>query len=586
MLAIAAMTTSFFACDDDEPTPDGPSITAPAVQSVTVNGQVSLDFVVSVPGGYENATATASAGTVTVTQLSAGATEGTVSVQYTASATAGAASVTLIVEDRNGKTETETATVNVSASPVPSISGIPASASVVAGDDLSVSNVVLTSQDGFAASNAFTVSVNGGDAINLSSLITGASPQTVTITYPTTVDMIGTQNLVFTLTDANGDATTLTHVLTITAPEFEKVIVNTNIEANTTWTKDKIYELATRVIVEPGFTLTIEAGTVIKGQAGSGANATALIIAKGAKIMADGTADMPIIFTSTSDNLIPGQIKSPNLVETNTGLWGGLIVLGNAPVSVEDNSGSAIIEGVPADEGLAVYGGNNAADNSGVLRYVSIRHGGTVLGEGSEINGLTLGGVGSGTVVEHIEVVGNFDDGVELFGGTVNITDLLIWAPDDDGLDIDQAYAGTVSNVIVIAQAGTDHNFEFDGPEGALTARFTIENASLKGVDDEIADLRETVTATIRNVYMFNFTKTTDGEGDFALSSGTTVGPDNMVFENLQVTLPAGATIDALFPGMAASVTAVAAGAQTVGADEAEFANWTFASQAGAITGF
>ena len=114
------------------------------------------------------------------------------------------------------------------------------------------------------------------------------------------------------------------------------------------------------------------------------------------------------------DNITVGDQAGTNLDETDAGLWGGLIVLGYAPISAD--AATALIEGLPANEAYAVYGGTNAADNSGSIQYVSVRHGGTLIGDGNEINGITLAGVGSATVVNHIEVVANVDDGVEFFG--------------------------------------------------------------------------------------------------------------------------------------------------------------------------
>ena len=110
------------------------------------------------------------------------------------------------------------------------------------------------------------------------------------------------------------------------APVENEVIVTSNITSNTTWTNDKIWILGSRIAVTNGATLTIEAGTIIKGQAGTGANATALVIARGAKINAVGTASSPIIFTSIADEIQPGQIQSPNLEPTLNGLWGGLLI--------------------------------------------------------------------------------------------------------------------------------------------------------------------------------------------------------------------------------------------------------------------
>ena len=140
--------------------------------------------------------------------------------------------------------------------------------------------------------------------------------------------------------------------------------------------------------------------------------------------MAEGTADAPIIFTSVADEISPedvaaGNFGSPNLLPTMDGLWGGVIVLGKAPISA--SADEVQIEGIPTSDTNGLYGGDSPDDNSGKLRYISIRHGGANIGEGNEINGLSLGGVGTGTVVENIEIVSNQDDGVEWFGGTVNV---------------------------------------------------------------------------------------------------------------------------------------------------------------------
>ena len=111
-------------------------------------------------------------------------------------------------------------------------------------------------------------------------------------------------------------------------------------------------------------------------------------------------------------------------------------MLGNAPVSTENGDDVGQIEGIAANLPYGVYGGSDVHDNSGVLKYISIRHGGALIGEGNEINGLTLGGVGNGTVIENIEVLSNVDDGVECFGGTVNLTNVLVGYVGDDAIDL------------------------------------------------------------------------------------------------------------------------------------------------------
>ncbi|MBL6875790.1 MAG: hypothetical protein ISR01_03270 [Chitinophagales bacterium] len=255
------------------------------------------------------------------------------------------------------------------------------------------------------------------------------------------------------------------------------VLVSTNISSDTEWTKDKIYRLGGRITVLPGAKLTIQAGTIIKGEAGTGPNATALLVARGATIEAIGSAIEPIIFTSVADELTQtdiasGSFASPNLDPTQNGLWGGVIVLGNAPISA---SGSEInIEGIPTSDPNGLYGGNSSTESSGILQYISIRHGGANIGAGNEINGLTLGGVGSGTVIENIEVIANQDDGIEFFGGSVNMKNAVVWNVNDDAIDTDQSWSGTLDNFVVLTPLG--HCFELDGPEGSMIAGHTIKN--------------------------------------------------------------------------------------------------------------
>lgn len=295
-------------------------------------------------------------------------------------------------------------------------------------------------------------------------------------------------------------------------------VIDRNVESNETWTNDKIYQLATRVTVLAGATLTIEPGTIIKGETGSGANATALLIARGGRLIAEGTSSSPIIFTTVADEIQPGQIVSPNMDDDQSGLWGGLIVLGRAPISADAQA--VQIEGIPPSDQNGLYGGTDPADNSGVLKYISIRHGGANIGEGNEINGLTLGGVGSGTVIENIEIVANQDDGIEPFGGSVNVTNIIVWGQGDDAYDCDQAYSGTIDNFIFIGGPESDHAMELDGPEGTSAGSFTLRNGSLKGWNDEgegggeYIDFRDEVTCSIENCYFFEFSQDSDVELD------------------------------------------------------------------------
>lgn len=295
-------------------------------------------------------------------------------------------------------------------------------------------------------------------------------------------------------------------------------VLTGQITEDMTLTNSEIWTLDGRVTVTNGATLTIEPGTIIKALPGQEANASVLIIARGAKIEANGTASAPIIFTSSTDNIELGQTAGTNLSENDRGLWGGVIVLGRASASLSGDAPENQIEGIPASDTNGLYGGTNNADNSGTLNYISIRHGGTLIGDGNEINGLTLGGVGSGTTISNIEVVGNVDDGIEWFGGSVNGSNLLVWAQGDDGLDIDEAFSGTVLNAMVIAGDISDHSLEIDGPAGSLTGSFTIDGLTLIGntvtENGEYADFRDGAMGTVKNVYATGFKASADVELD------------------------------------------------------------------------
>ncbi len=315
------------------------------------------------------------------------------------------------------------------------------------------------------------------------------------------------------------------------------------ISEDKTLTADGIWELQGRVSVTEGATLTIEPGTIIKALPGTGANASTIIIARGAKIMAEGTADNPIIMTSIADNIKLGQKFGTNLTISDRALWGGLLILGNAKGSFSGDSPENQIEGIPADDENGLYGGTDDADNSGVVNYISIRHGGALIGEGNEINGLTLGAVGSGTSISNIEVVGNLDDGIEFFGGAVNVSNAIVYGVGDDGLDIDQAYSGTITNSAVIGGPISDHGLEIDGGEGSFPAGFTMDNITLIGnletEGGQYADLRDNAQGTISNVYATGFKVDSNVELDNNVVAQNFID-GKIVFENWVINLPEG----------------------------------------------
>lgn len=287
---------------------------------------------------------------------------------------------------------------------------------------------------------------------------------------------------------------------------YDATVKSGELTADETWTSDRIYELSGRVVVPNGVTLTIQAGTIIKGREGQDTQASALVVARGGMIMAEGTAADPIIFTSVLDDIEVGE-KIGSLSKTDNEKWGGVVILGNAPISAENGDTEANIEGIPANLGYGAYGGSDAADNSGVLRYVSIRHGGISIGEGNELNGLTLGGVGTGTTISNVEVYATLDDGIECFGGTVDIDNALVFYQGDDGIDLDQNYSGTINNFAVIHGdgIGTDEGLEIDGPEGTThtTGMFTLSNGICKSdgsSDGTPGDFKSKAQGTVTNV--------------------------------------------------------------------------------------
>ncbi len=218
------------------------------------------------------------------------------------------------------------------------------------------------------------------------------------------------------------------------------VVTDASIESGQTyhWTADNEYLLDGLVFVENGAALNIEAGTVIRGKTipSTGDNTSSLIIARGASINAVGTVNEPIIFTAEDDNL------NGNLLPTDCGRWGGLIMLGSAPAYADGNTDNILIEGMPSTETRGAYGGSNPGDDSGTLKYVSIRYSGVGIAPGDEIQGLTLGGVGNGTTIEYIDIYSSCDDGIEIFGGTVDIKYISVAFATDDSYDFDLGWTG------------------------------------------------------------------------------------------------------------------------------------------------
>ncbi len=246
------------------------------------------------------------------------------------------------------------------------------------------------------------------------------------------------------------------------------VDVTAEITSDTTWTADHIYHLKTHIFVRSG-TLTIQAGTLVLGDNGS-----SIVVTTGGKIDVQGTAAAPVVMTSAQ----PEGSRLP-------GDWGGLVLLGTAPINV--TGGTSQIEGFPAGTSGTTYGGTNAAHNCGKVRYLRIEFAGFELAPNNELNAFTLGGCGSGTDIDYVQTHLGSDDGVEVFGGTVNLKHILVTQGQDDGLDWDFGWVGKAQFVIVQQSAFSNEGFEADNNVNAndATPRSmpTIYNATLVGSD-------------------------------------------------------------------------------------------------------
>lgn len=463
----------------------------------------------------------------------------------------------------------------------------PSAASIAEGQAHTMSFTVST-PGGFSSATLGTVI--GGTATISSSPADAATEGTVEVSFtPQGVDLNQTANGAVELVvndniQQSGRATATVTITSTDTPPTPVVAVRGNITDNTTWTASNIYLLETRVTVESGATLTIEPGTVIKGAPGQQAASTALLVARGGTLNAQGTAALPIIFTAQADPIGPTDIAAGNYASTTSptqsGLWGGVIILGNAQISAQNDNDDDVselqIEGIPASDSNGLYGGNDDADNSGTISYISIRHGGTNIGAGNEINGLTLGGVGTGTTISNVEVVANDDDGIEFFGGSVSIDGVVVWNSYDDALDTDQDWIGTVSNYVVVTPRGGSA-FELDGPEGSLNRgvnNFT-EGVVFAGPDiDHIVDWDGNTNTGIQNTYFFGIT---------AGNVESFGGDGNGTQENWETDLTEAGDF---FAGVSNGVItySIAASAKSYGPSVSDFA-WTWAANSGALAG-
>lgn len=253
--------------------------------------------------------------------------------------------------------------------------------------------------------------------------------------------------------------------VTIDGTDYKQVVGTINTDY--TFTASENWLLSAGVFVEDGSTLTIEAGTSIK--AADDGTTPFLAISQGGKLMAEGTASAPIVFTTINSSPAPGD-------------WGGIIINGYAPINV--TGGTAEGEG-----GTGTYGGDDSDDNSGVLSYIRVEYAGRILGTDNELNGFAFQGVGSGTDVSYLQAYRGADDGFEFFGGTVNIRYCVSTGNHDDSFDWTQGWTGNGQFLVVNQNSDKgDRGFECDNngdDNGAEPfSNPTLSNITVLLVDD------------------------------------------------------------------------------------------------------
>ena len=274
-----------------------------------------------------------------------------------------------------------------------------------------------------------------------------------------------------------------------------------NLTSDLTLNSGIAHNLIGALLVKDGATLTIEAGTTINALAGG--TDVYILIEKGGKIIANGTATSPIKFSSSAT--LP-----------KAGDWGGIILNGNAPLSRQAGSESNATTEV---KNSILFGGSDVSDDSGILNYIIMEYTGARIDDEAEHNGLTLNGIGSGTTISNIAILNGDDDGIEFFGGTVNASNILVVNAKDDMFDFSQGYKGTCTNLYGIRENGytavtsdprgieADGNLDGNSPSDINESVFTVNGVTIINNADgvEMSDgikIRRDATATITNAYL------------------------------------------------------------------------------------
>jgi hypothetical protein len=318
--------------------------------------------------------------------------------------------------------------------------------------------------------------------------------------------------------------------------EDGSIAVTGDITTNTTWSAGNTYTLRNHIFVKDGATLTIEPGTTVQGLRGS-----SLVVTSTGRIAAVGTAAAPIVFTSAQ----PDGYRSP-------GDWGGVVLLGLASINV--TGGTNQIEGFPSGTSGTTYGGSDDTHDCGTIKYARIEFAGFQLAVDNELNGLTVGGCGSLTELDYIQVHKGADDGIEFFGGTADLKHAVVTQPDDDGLDWDYGWTGRVQFVVVqqnalVGDKGIEADNNGSAHDASPRSKPTIYNVSLVGSNSEpgtagknqgAIHFRRGTAGHVYNAIVLGFTdKVIDVDGSATVAqfeAGELFVKNSLIYDNANIT--------------------------------------------------
>ncbi|MFV0247860.1 MAG: multidrug transporter [Tenacibaculum sp.] len=334
-----------------------------------------------------------------------------------------------------------------------------------------------------------------------------------------TADIVITDNSSTTINNNSGGGST------------DNTVLLSGIQANDLILEsDKSYIINGAVVMQEGTKIVIPAGMTIKANKGTNVY---LAISQGAQIIAEGTASQPIVFTS-------------NATVPNPGDWGGLIILGKAPIN-----SAKVTEGnfATSEIGALSYGGTDAEDNSGTIKYVRVEYSGSKISSESENNSFSFYGVGNGTTVEFVQAFEGSDDGFEFFGGTVSAKNISAINLEDDSIDWTEGYSGNLSDVYIKQNSNSDKAFECDGYNPSIGnvsnpmffSKPTISNITIDGLGsgatkpDVALHLREATQGIFENLVITGYSTAFLISGDTADSStGQTIIDDLLQINNVK----------------------------------------------------